>query len=393
MANTLELGNGKWATGKDTVLAFNDENNNFKPLPFSFSRASSATVVNKEGLIETVGSGEPRIDFLGNTKGALLLEPTRSNLVTYSEDFSNAYYEKDNLSVSTNTILSPNATLTADKLVEGSNNGAKRFYNNNFSVTSGTASLSIYAKKGERSQIRIDDGATGNGIIADLTDGSYTLLSSATGGVQYINDGWYHIYFSYSVSSFIQSRLYIYNNNEISYQGDGTSGLYVWGFQQEVGSYATSYIPTSGSAVTRVADSCLQVGFQDKNIFGTTQGSAVFELKWDIGSYVFDFSDALGIRLRIFDGGSNWKIRDYSGASWVNTNFSKTNNVKTKIGFKWNGTQFTSFQDGVKSSSTDSFASSMAIESITTNKLNNTSDMQFYNTALTDQELIALTTI
>ena len=63
MANTLKLGAGKWATGTDTVLAFNDENNNFKPLPFDFSRASSATVVNQSGLIETVGSGEPRIDF------------------------------------------------------------------------------------------------------------------------------------------------------------------------------------------------------------------------------------------------------------------------------------------------------------------------------------------
>ena len=97
MANTLELGNGKWATGKDTVLAFNDQNNNFKPLPFSFSRASSGTVVNKDGLIETVGSGEPRIDFKDNTKGALLLEPTRSNLLPYSEDFNVAVsvYSRD----------------------------------------------------------------------------------------------------------------------------------------------------------------------------------------------------------------------------------------------------------------------------------------------------------
>ena len=77
MSNTLKLGNGKWATGKDT-LAYNDfrTNTNYKPLAFSFSRDSSATVVNKDGLIETVGSGEPRIDFKDNTKGALLLEPT-----------------------------------------------------------------------------------------------------------------------------------------------------------------------------------------------------------------------------------------------------------------------------------------------------------------------------
>ena len=54
----------------------------YKPLPFNFRRASSATVVNKDGLIETVGSGEPRIDYKDDSKGALLLEPQRSNLVT-----------------------------------------------------------------------------------------------------------------------------------------------------------------------------------------------------------------------------------------------------------------------------------------------------------------------
>ena len=73
MSNTLKFGAGKWATGTDTVLAYNDENNNFKPLPFDFTRASTATVVNKLGLIEDVASGTPRIDFLGNTKGAVLL--------------------------------------------------------------------------------------------------------------------------------------------------------------------------------------------------------------------------------------------------------------------------------------------------------------------------------
>ena len=85
MSNTLKLGNGKWATGKDTLLSFSDTNNNYKPLPFSFSRASSGTVVNKDGLIETVGTGKPRIDFKDNTKGSLLLEPQRTNAISYSD--------------------------------------------------------------------------------------------------------------------------------------------------------------------------------------------------------------------------------------------------------------------------------------------------------------------
>ncbi len=130
MANTLELGNGKWATGKDTVLAFNDENNNFKPLPFSFSRASSGTVVNKDGLIETVGSGEPRIDFKDNTKGALLLEPTRSNIVTYSSIFS-IWTQVNGASASDTTdVISPDGTLNAELLVSGGNGNVQGIYKN-----------------------------------------------------------------------------------------------------------------------------------------------------------------------------------------------------------------------------------------------------------------------
>lgn len=84
MANTLKFGNGQWASKEGSVLAYNDENNNFKPLPFDFTRASGATRVNKDGLIEVVGSDEPRIDFSNDANGALLLEPSRTNFIPYS---------------------------------------------------------------------------------------------------------------------------------------------------------------------------------------------------------------------------------------------------------------------------------------------------------------------
>ena len=48
--NTLKFGNGEWYGKEDTILAYNSENNNYKPLPFTFERASTATRVNKEGL-------------------------------------------------------------------------------------------------------------------------------------------------------------------------------------------------------------------------------------------------------------------------------------------------------------------------------------------------------
>jgi hypothetical protein len=66
MANTLKFGNGEWYGKKDTILAYNDLNSNYKPLPFNFSRASKCyKLVNKDGLIETVGNGQPRIDYAG----------------------------------------------------------------------------------------------------------------------------------------------------------------------------------------------------------------------------------------------------------------------------------------------------------------------------------------
>jgi hypothetical protein len=322
-----------------------------------------------------------------------LLEPTRANSLRQSNQFDTTWSLSSSISLTSGQSGVGGST---DAWLLKKTDAASRYINQTITLSSSTYSYSVFAKKesGNWLYVRLADsgGSLASTSYFDLENGVVGSTSADSLSIQSYNNGWYRceVKFTHSIGNV---RMYPAVGNGSPSGGSGGEGIYIYGAQLEEGSYATSYIPTSGSAVTRVVDSCLQVGFQDKNIFGTTQGSAVFELKWDIGSYVFDFSDALGIRLRIFDGGSNWKIRDYGGASWVNTNFSKTNNVKTKIGFKWNGTQFTSFQDGVKSSSTDSFASSMAIESITTNKLNNTSDMQFYNTALTDQELIALTKI
>ena len=82
MANTFKFGNDNWAVKDGKVLAYNDENNAFKPLPFTFARSSSATRVDNEGLIKSSDSGFARIDFLHNTSGLLLLAPQSTNKVT-----------------------------------------------------------------------------------------------------------------------------------------------------------------------------------------------------------------------------------------------------------------------------------------------------------------------
>ena len=119
MSQTLKFGNKTWATKVGSTLAYNDENGNYKPLPFAFTRSTSATRVNKEGLIEVVTNDRPRIDYTDTSDGVLLLENAATNLVTYSEDFSQSYWPVVGSSV-VGGFSSPSAdsSLGAFKLVE-----------------------------------------------------------------------------------------------------------------------------------------------------------------------------------------------------------------------------------------------------------------------------------
>ena len=84
MAQTLKFGNKVWAAKEESVLAYNDINNNYKPLPFFFKRTSTGTRVNKDGLIETMGQDIARIDYTDSADGVLLLEPASTNIILAS---------------------------------------------------------------------------------------------------------------------------------------------------------------------------------------------------------------------------------------------------------------------------------------------------------------------
>ncbi len=147
MATTFKFGNGNWAVKEDLALAYNDENGNFKPLPFDFTRASSATRVNKNGLIETVPSGKPRIDFTDNTSGHLLLEPSRTNNVTYSEDFTQ--WTKQSITDSEISLVSNSLTgsVDASELEDTSTSNYARLTLNTTTSASTAYRFSCFVKK------------------------------------------------------------------------------------------------------------------------------------------------------------------------------------------------------------------------------------------------------
>jgi hypothetical protein len=407
MANTLKFGNGEWYGKKDTILAYNDENSNYKPLPFDFSRASKATVVNKDGLIEEVGSGQPRVDYLNNTKGALKLEPSRTNLVTYSEDFSN-WLTSGSATSSINTLISPNGTLNADTLNAAISNYSG-FYRR-FATTIGFSyTNSVFFKKGTQEWVGLLKN-NGSAMAAwfNLSNGTIgTVESGVDAKIEDYGNGWYRCSITMNATitnSYIQIAVVDYDNS-ISNSVVG-GAIYAWGAQVEEGSFPTSYIKSnSGSAVTRLTDSCSQT--VPDGVIGQTEGVLYAELgsipSEAIDDVFVELSDGTSNNRILFYADSNGYIRNQikasgSISSLINTNVTVSSNMKIAITYKSNEAKV--FINGVQYGGTDT---SVVVPSVNKMNLENYTgtrsetstlkDLKLYNTALTDQELAALTQV
>ena len=414
MANTLKFGNGQWATGNGTALAYNDENANFKPLPFDFTRASSGTTVNQSGLIETVGSGIPRIDFQGNTKGALVLEPQRLNRIPNSDEFSGS---ETNVSVSRNQVISPDGTLNADRVLDNNINGEHLITGSySGSITSGLDyTASVFFKSdgtGGKGVIRFYIGAWNNAVF-NLDNGTISYTSSGVSKIENYGNGWYRCSLkSTAVSNYGNTIVQIAianSSNQFSYQGTSSLGNYFWGAQFEEGSYATPYIPTSGSAVTRVADSCSQLLpnavptsgtiYTEIELFDSVLNSSSSNIRFGL-NFGNSTSDWLFFGI---ESGDN--LRTYIRANSANSFDNTLNGVFTtagvyKIAMRFATNDSKVFVNGIqKSSSTGSVIASNLNNlniggGISNNAILNsikTKDFKLYNTALTDAELVALT--
>ena len=429
MANTLKFGAGQWATKEGSTLAYNDENDNYKPLPFTFTRASNATVVNKAGLIETVGNGIPRIDFLGNTQGALKLEPQRTNLITYSEDFTNAIWTNTSSSTSVNPTadLSPNGNLTGNEFNEGTSSSVRGVFEDISVSANQSHTLSVFVKKGTSNLFRIVIAENGDALNwvalqVDLSDNSlttdngsnnsFTDISSSISDSDY--NGYYRLTLTAKHTTVTSLRL-LFNMTQsaiLHYQGYGRSDytgtnktVFVWGCQLESNaSYPTSYIPTQGSAVTRLADVCNNGA--NEQVINSTEGVLYFE-----GSSLFDTPDFDGI-IRIenssdatnqyidfrYDTTQN-RVQIVVRANGVNQTTSGVviadTTVNNKFALKYKVNDIALWVNGAEEITVSSASVPTGLDNLLFNNkfYAKVKDIKLYNTALTDQELINLTTI
>jgi hypothetical protein len=382
--NTLKFGNGEWYGKKDTILAYNDLNSNYKPLPFNFSRASKATVINKDGLIEEVGSGQPRVDYLNNTKGALKLEPSRTNLVTYSEEFDNSSWNNSS-AVTANTKISPNGIQNADTVTST----LYKF----ISATNGLDyTVSLFVKKELSSQfvLRLDLN-TPNACSFNLD----TLTADSGGKIEDYGNDWYRCSFTATATVTATGVFYLLVTSP---------SIYIWGAMVEQGSYATSYIPTSGSAVTRLAETCNQT--TPDGVIGQTEGTMFVDCKINAqGTYTgFSLSDGTTNNEVIVRFTTTDRIEYYlrSGGSQPfgggTTAFDTDSRVKVAIAYKSGDSVF--YVNGTEVASSTNTTIPLNLSKVKFSRGNSTADFsgitknfKVYNTRLSNSELAALTQV
>jgi hypothetical protein len=243
---------------------------------------NTATRVNSSGLIEVVNADLPRFDYDSITlepKG-LLIEETRVNNLTYSEQFDNVAWVKSGLNTTgtpayIDVAVSPDGTQNADFMIEDTANSQHTTRVSASLLATTTYTYSFFVKPAGR--INISTSRFNSAVVPSFAH-TFTLTgsgSSSGGTVTALSNGWYRCSGSFTttgagVGGFV---ILLSDGTGTTYQGDGTSGVYIWGAQLEAGAFATSYIPTEGSAVTRNADVATMTGTNFSDWFNPTEGT------------------------------------------------------------------------------------------------------------------------
>ena len=231
------------------------------------TRASSATYVDANGILQTAGINEPRVGhhiWNGSAwvdEGYLHESEARTNLITYSEDFTDASWGLTSTTITASGSNGPDGTAGAFTLERTSPSTA--FIAFAAPTTSGNFyAFSVYAKAGSTNFLQVT-GSTGfasDCFNVDLTSGTVHVVTQSTANVltEAMGNEWWRVsYVDASILTGASNRiLFTPTSTSSTARLQGTSGddILIYGAQLEQGSTPSSYIPTSGSTVTRAAD-------------------------------------------------------------------------------------------------------------------------------------------
>lgn len=207
----------------------------------------------------------PRVEYDadGNRLG-LLVEEQRTNLLHYSEDFSQSYWNKTAATISTDVTTAPDGTTTADKLVvNNATADTEKFVNRNiYAYVNQTVTGSVFLKKAEYTWVQVNLynlSSNPNRVWVNLDTGAVgTNLSSIPVTVTDVGNGWYRVALTATIqqvgNAFMTVAVADADGDLYTNIGDEESGTFLWGAQLEAGAFPTSYIKTTGSTATRSVD-------------------------------------------------------------------------------------------------------------------------------------------
>ena len=252
---------------------------------FDYERNGSATRVRKDGLIEELTVDDtPRLDWLNSDCPSLLLEPQRTNIQAYSENFSGAAWTPAFSTITANSSISPNGELAAYKLETTSSVGSLNGFLQITANTEYTYSLFVKADTTSICKIELYDTLSGGASyyygLVNFNMATETISTSlATASFDKLDGGWY--------------RLKITATSPNPLQGGGTGAsisltqagsIFIWGAQMEAGKGATSYIKNVDdiNGVTRLVD----------DLESTTTYSTENDVAWflEFDNYTFENS-------------------------------------------------------------------------------------------------------
>jgi hypothetical protein len=227
---------------------------------YSFTRASDGYYTNSDGTLTLFGSGALRRGDRG-----VLIEGARTNLLTYSQEFDNASWTKDNATVTANATTAPDGTTTADLFYPTATGGASYIFLTE-DASSNTWSMSFFAKPAGKNVLWLNlvSFADRGVVYFDLSDqtiqvvaGSVSTWTNAT--CTPLANGWFRC-------SATSTAAFAISGSEAQAVGicdakgstlvtaSGTDGIFIWGAQLEAASFPSSYIPTVAASATRAAD-------------------------------------------------------------------------------------------------------------------------------------------
>ena len=346
----------------------------------------------------------PRINYT-NGEGSLLLEPQSTNLITYSEDYSDSSWVKNQITQSGNSIVSPDGSVNASLITTTS---SIPFLATFLSLTTGnTYTISCFVKKGTNRFVRL--AYVSSGVTAAWFDlennvvGTQSSNSTSASIESYGND-WYRItntITSQQASGNVFIGLSDSDNGTSSTQVGNT--VYVWGFQVEELSYATSYIPTNGSTVTRLADVCNNAGSSD--LINSTEGVLYVEISAlanDGTVRYFGLNDGSNNNRAVFlfDSTAN-RVRaivSSGGTKYVDFNYTVSDLTEFhKIALKYKANDFALWIDGTERNTDTSGLTPIGLDNLEFD-LNlggafygNVKCVAVFKEALSDTELTCLT--